>query len=142
MSAVFVDTSAFVAFALRRDDRHAEARSGFDELLNSRTPLVTSDWVFGETVSFIRRRAGYAPARATGERLRESPSLEIVAVDKAAADKAWEHFVGYRFDDLSLVDCVSFTLMRARRIRRAFTFDRHFADAGFELLTAPPAERG
>ena len=34
----------------------------------------------------------------------------------------------------SLVDCVSFEVMRRRGITRAFAFDRHFADAGFELV--------
>jgi predicted nucleic acid-binding protein len=136
--SVFVDTSAFVAFALRRDDRHVAARTCFRALMESRTQLVTSDWVFGETVSFVRRRAGYSVAREAGERLRESPSLEIVSVDKNTVEEAWESFVGYRFDDLSLVDCVSFTLMRSRKIRKVFTFDRHFREAGFDLL---PSEK-
>jgi uncharacterized protein len=132
--SAFVDTGAFVAFALRRDDRHTEARRSFERLVESREPLVTTDWVFGETVTFIRRRAGYAAAREVGERLRQSPSLEIVAAGPDVVDRAWEQFLNYRFDDLSLVDCVSFVVMRSRRIRRAFTFDRHFAEAGFDLL--------
>jgi hypothetical protein len=31
-------------------------------------------------------------------------------------------------------DCVSFALMRRHDLNRAFTFDRHFADAGFEVV--------
>ncbi len=33
----------------------------------------------------------------------------------------------------SFTDCVSFVLMKRRRLRRVFTFDRHFAAAGFEM---------
>ena len=35
-------------------------------------------------------------------------------------------------------DCISFVLMRTLRITRAFSFDRHFAHAGFTLW---PEER-
>ncbi len=35
---------------------------------------------------------------------------------------------------LSLCDAASFIVMRERGVTTAFTFDRHFADAGFELL--------
>jgi len=37
---------------------------------------------------------------------------------------------------LSLVDCVSFEVMRREGIRRVFAFDAHFADHGFD--TIPP----
>jgi len=33
---------------------------------------------------------------------------------------------------LSLVDCISFEVMRRRGIKTAFTFDDHFAEQGFE----------
>jgi len=36
--------------------------------------------------------------------------------------------------DLSLVDTTSFQIMRRERIDRAFAFDQHFTDAGFEEL--------
>jgi len=35
---------------------------------------------------------------------------------------------------LSLVDCVSFEIMRRLGIKRAFAFDRHFEEQGFECL--------
>jgi uncharacterized protein len=34
--------------------------------------------------------------------------------------------------DLSLVDCASFEVARRARARRAFAFDRHFVERGFE----------
>ena len=40
------------------------------------------------------------------------------------------------FDDqmFSLTDAVSFEVMRVRRIAEAFTFDRHFATAGYRMV--------
>jgi len=35
---------------------------------------------------------------------------------------------------VSLVDCGSFYVMRRLGIKRAFTFDRHFTEQGFECV--------
>jgi predicted nucleic acid-binding protein len=35
---------------------------------------------------------------------------------------------------LSLVDCISFKVMRARSARVAFAFDEHFVEQRFEVL--------
>ncbi len=35
---------------------------------------------------------------------------------------------------VSFTDCISFVLMKRFRIRTAFTFDQHFARAGFEVI--------
>lgn len=35
---------------------------------------------------------------------------------------------------LSLRDAASFIVMRDRHLRRAFTLDRHFREAGFEIV--------
>ena len=133
---VFVDTAAFVALTLREDDGHERARRVWRDLEKKRAKLLTSDWVFGETVSFLRRRAGYDVARDVGERLRASRLLEIAAADPDLVEGAWSLFLSHPFPNLSLVDCVSFALMHERKARLAFTFDGHFQDAGFELLPA------
>ena len=36
---------------------------------------------------------------------------------------------------LSLVDCVSFQIMRQQGVRAAFCFDSHFREQGFDVLT-------
>lgn len=131
---VFVDTSAFVALALARDAQHETALATWHKLEEERCPLLTTDWVFGETVSFVRRRAGYTAARTLGERLRMSRVLDIAHADDAIVARGWEAFLAHRFDHLSLVDAVSFVMMRTRRVRRVFSFDRHFSEAGFDRI--------
>ncbi|MCU0722568.1 MAG: VapC toxin family PIN domain ribonuclease, partial [Planctomycetes bacterium] len=51
--------------------------------------------------------------------------------DHAAAVSAW---LAARRKDLSLVDCASFEVMRRLGLRRAFAFDRHFEQEGFEKV--------
>lgn len=43
----------------------------------------------------------------------------------------------YRYDDkdLSMTDAISFAIMERLHIMKAFTFDRHFAQYGFSVLT-------
>jgi predicted nucleic acid-binding protein len=40
----------------------------------------------------------------------------------------------YSDHEVSFTDCVSFAIMRRQQIRTAFTFDRHFRDAGFRVI--------
>jgi predicted nucleic acid-binding protein len=48
--------------------------------------------------------------------------------------RAWEEFDSGNPGDAGIVDLVSFTVMRRIGINRAFTNDRHFTAAGFEIL--------
>jgi predicted nucleic acid-binding protein len=55
-------------------------------------------------------------------------------VTRATHERAveWLRTAGRRH--VSLVDAVSFVVMRARQIEVAFAFDPHFVRAGFRLL--------
>jgi predicted nucleic acid-binding protein len=46
---------------------------------------------------------------------------------------ALERFEKYADQNVSFTDCVSFVLMQKHGIRTAFSFDRHFAMAGFDV---------
>ena len=56
-----------------------------------------------------------------------NPDVALLASSKGLIRKQAER--GYSF-----VDCLSFCLMRERRIREALTSDEHFRRAGFEGL--------
>jgi predicted nucleic acid-binding protein len=56
-------------------------------------------------------------------RVTEALWLKALALYEARADKEW-----------GLTDCISFEVMRERRIKTALTADHHFAQAGFAAL--------
>lgn len=60
-----------------------------------------------------------------------STILDVGPADLNAA-RAWLDRRDLR--KLGLVDATSFVLMKKHKLRRAFTFDAHFAAAGFKLL--------
>ena len=54
-----------------------------------------------------------------------------------ASDEERAREIIYQYDDkdFSMTDAISFAVMERLRIARAFTFDRHFAQYGFTVLT-------
>jgi predicted nucleic acid-binding protein len=130
----FVDTSALLAFLDRDANRHEEVVASLAGVFRDRSG-VTHNYILIETEALAHRRLGAGVAR----RLLEDvvPVLEIVWVDAelhAAAVTA--HLRALRRRS-SLVDQVSFELMRRRGISVTVALDRDFARSGFEVL--PPA---
>lgn len=130
---IFVDTGAFVARYLERDQYHDRAREGWERIARERPPLVTSHDVLDETLTLLARRAGAGFAAERGRRLLASPSLELLRSTAETEAQALRLLERYADQRLSFTDCLSFALMRRQAIARAFTFDRHFALAGFEI---------
>jgi predicted nucleic acid-binding protein len=60
-----------------------------------------------------------------------------VALDDGQLAAAWREFVRTPDPELSLCDAASFTVMRGRNLRRAFTLDGLFRDAGFDVVPGP-----
>ena len=66
--------------------------------------------------------------------LYKSPKIDIVQSGREDELDALRWMRKYADQDISFTDCVSFALMRRHKIRAAFTFDRHFKLAGFEVI--------
>lgn len=64
------------------------------------------------------------------------PVIEVVWVDESLHATATAAWLAAARRSLSLVDCASFAVMRARGVRRAFAFDQHFDEQGFTPATA------
>jgi uncharacterized protein len=129
VSQVFVDTSALYALLVRSDQRHGDARRVFDRLKAEEAVLVTSSYVLVETYALLGRRIGLGAVAAF--RNDFAPLLEVAWVDPATHDAALDALLERSSRELSLVDLVSFLVMRGRGIDEAFAFDRHFEEEGF-----------
>lgn len=132
--AVFVDTGAWIALALSRDPFHARAVELWESLLGDGVSLHTSVAVILETFTFLDRNAHRDVALAWKDSLDDIVRLRILTVTPADLDNAWPYFQRRDLHKLSAVDATSFVLMSHEKIRTAFTFDHHFAMAGFRLV--------
>ena len=129
----FVDTSAFYALLTAEDEFNEGAARWLDTVsTESDEHLVTHSYVVVETVSLVHRRLGAGMTRAFLEDLL--PVCEIRFVDEPLHARATSAFLGGLGRRPSFVDRVSFELMRAARIRRAFAFDPDFGREGFETV--------
>jgi predicted nucleic acid-binding protein len=144
---ILVDTSALIAMTDPREAWHEAAAATWRRLRDGREKFLITDLILAETIVWLRRRAGHALALRAGEMLQSSAVTELAFVDHALLQQAWALFRRYRDQELSLTDCVSFALMRARKVQRAFAFDDDFAAMGFEVLgpdaddeTRPPSK--
>jgi hypothetical protein len=123
MKRVFVDTGAWYALVDKKDPDHGKAA---DFLRTNTLPLITTNFVFGETVTLMRMRLGWNIAGDFGKKLRGSGLVSLVSLKDDDEERAWEIFLKYKDKNFSYTDCTSFALMERLRIDTAFSFDSHF----------------
>lgn len=131
---MFVDTGAWIALALTRDPLHARAGSTWSDLLSAGAKLRTSVPVVIETFTFLDRNATRQVALTWKASLSTVGQLRLLPSTTRDLEQAWKYFERPDLHKLSAVDAVSFVLMTDRRIRKAFAFDNHFSEAGFQLI--------
>ena len=61
-------------------------------------------------------------------------TIEIVSSTLQDEYEALRYFRKFADQQVSFTDCISFAIMKRDRISTAFTFDRHFLDAGFKVI--------
>ena len=133
MKRVFVDTSAWYAYARHDDPDHEAVREALEEWEGR---LVTSNFVFDEVATLVSARLGHAAAVRVGEALKDPGTVELVRLTAEDEEDAWDHFKRRKDKGYSFTDCASFALMRRLRIPTAVTTDRHFLQAGFQVQPA------
>jgi predicted nucleic acid-binding protein len=128
---IFVDTGAFVARHLPRDQYHSVAIAAWRELERGTERCVTTNHVVDETVTLLARWAGSRFSAGRGRALLSSHQLEIVRPEADLETDAIGWLERFEYQALSYTDCLSFAVMKKAGITRAFTFDGHFRIAGF-----------
>lgn len=132
MNSIFIDTSAFLAVLDADDEYHSRAKRAWEEILSSGCPLITSNYILVETSALVQNRLGLQATRVFQEDIL--PLLTIRWVDATIHSAATSALLAANRKKLSLVDCVSFEVMRHAVIKCAFTFDRHFKEQGFDSV--------
>lgn len=127
----FVDSSALFALVDRDDPRCRSAKQAL-VALRDQGSLHTHSYVLAETTAIAQRRLGMAAARQVLTEL--VPLLDVHWVDETTHQAAVAALVAAGRRKVSLVDWTSFHVMRTAGIPRAFAFDEHFAEQGFELI--------
>lgn len=134
MTRVFADTSYWIALLNSRDELHGNAVALARKFASA--TVVTSEMVCVELLNSFSNggpRLRRIVAQAV-DALRSNARVVVwpqsteqfrAALEQygQVADKAW-----------SVTDCASFQIMRVEEISAALTHDRHFGQAGFDVL--------
>lgn len=91
--AVFVDTWGWMALGYRREPRHAEVKSIYQELRSNRVPIHTTDYVLDEVITLLFRREKFHEAIHFMEGIFAAAALGQVRIERVTTDRfleAWE----------------------------------------------------
>jgi predicted nucleic acid-binding protein len=132
----FIDTSAIMAVLNASDRYHSWAKSAWQDLLIQDVQVICSNYVLVEAISILQNRFGLEAVRLLQNDI--VPVLEIAWVDGNIHRQAVSAMLVANRRQLSLVDCVSFEIMRQLEITQVFTFDPHFAEQGFKVIPPTP----
>jgi uncharacterized protein len=128
---IFVDTSAFFALADRADQNHHIAKVTLKSVAESES-FFTHNYVIIESVALMQRRLGISVVQRF---LEDMKSFDIHWVSQELQIRAVQSLLQNKKRSVSLVDYVSFEVMRARKSDTAFVFDADFQKAGFKVLS-------
>jgi uncharacterized protein len=128
----FIDTSAFYALLDRDDANHSSAKRVWPDMLNPGNILVTSNYILIETFALLQNRLGFDAVRGLQEDIL--PLVNVEFVNSEAHRSGVTALLSASRRGLSLVDCVSFEVMRSSGIKSVFAFDSHFKEQGFTLI--------
>src|SRR3990167_5787999 len=116
---IFVDTSAFFAL-LDKDDANPE------------NVLITTNYILVESFALIQHRLGIDAVMGLQEDIL--PIINVEWITSGVHRSGVSALLAASRRKLSLVDCISFEIMRNSGIKTIFTFDSHFEEQGFHCI--------
>jgi len=136
MNKVFIDTGGWLAFMNKKDRYNQLAEEYFIKLRKENIPLITSNYVISETLTWLNYNNYHDIAVKAMKLWKEAEivnHLSIYWVDKNITEEAWLIFEKFSDHKLSFTDCTSFAICRKTKIKKVFSFDTHFNVLGFLL---------
>ncbi|KAM3091166.1 type II toxin-antitoxin system VapC family toxin [Phormidesmis sp. 146-35] len=136
MNNLFIDTSGWASLFITQEPSHPLANQVLNQALQQRQTLITSNYIISELVALLHRPLRQPRSRIFEiiDAIKTVPYVQIIHLDQATDQTAWELCKSRPDKSWSLVDCSSFVLMQQFNIQQAFTTDHHFEQAGFIRL--------
>lgn len=134
MTAVFADSWAWIVLFNRQDQYHKEALQVWQDLLREKRSIITSEFVWIETLNAMSLPGMRGAAIRGMDRVRGSEAVKTVGMDAAHLQRGLDLYRARTDKGWSLTDCISFVIMEEQGLSEAFTGDRHFEQCGFRIL--------
>lgn len=131
MNQIFIDTGFIIALINERDQYHQQAVELSVQFEGH--PFLTTDAVLLEVGNALVRNYKRQAIEII-EQFLDADEIEVVSLTPQLFNQAVRFYKRYQHKEWGLVDCVSFTVMREAGVMQALAFDKHFVQAGFQLL--------
>lgn len=133
-SEVFLDTAYAIALANAKDQFHHKAVDLAKQLRLYKTNLITTRAVLLEIGNALSGQRFRGAAVKLLDALEADPTVGIVSLTDGLYAQALNLYRTRLDKEWELVDCLSFVVMRERKLASALTTDMHFQQAGFRIL--------
>lgn len=130
--SVFVDTSYVLANVFKDDKHHIKALELSKVIASNRINIITTELILIEIADSLTKVKFRNDAVLAIRDLRKIAMVEKVDLD--VLSRAWDLFNSRSDKEWSMTDCYSFIVMKKYGIKQALTTDKHFEQAGFEIL--------
>ena len=128
---IFLDNSAAYAAIDVADPNHRDAAERLQAALQQRVPVLTHNYVVLESTALIQWRLGLHVALSF---LKDTRILKIHWVTPNEHNEAVQLLERRGKRNLSLVDCMSFVVMKQYGITTALAYDSDFQAEGFNVF--------
>ena len=132
---IFIDTSAFISLGDKDDRDHINISSLFNKITKQGADLITTGYIYAETINLIKRKKNSYFAIKIGDLIRASEIVEVYSPGNADKELAWNIFKKYSDQDFSYTDCFSFAVIQNLRIEQALTLDKDFEIFGIKIIS-------
>ena len=129
--SIFIDSSYILALVNTHDEFHKIAKRLANEI---NTKLVTTEAILVEIGNALSRLQWRELSIATLNDLRNDESVEVIPISPELFTKALKLYSSRLDKEWGMTDCISFVVMKDRKLTDALTTDHHFEQAGFKVL--------
>ncbi len=129
---IFIDTGFVIGLIYEQDQYHQQAINL--SIKYEQYSFVTTDAVLLELGNAVVRHSKPKAIKII-EDFYTSDNVNIVNLTPQLFEEAFNLYKQYEDKTWGLVDCLSFIVMWKLNINKVLTFDKHFSQAGFNILT-------
>jgi len=132
LKAKFIDTRFLIALINEKDQYHQTALR-LSHLIENQ-PVVITDCVLLEIGNALAKNFRKEAMQLINY-FENSSEVNLIHLNAIIFQKACQLFALHQDKTWGLVDCVSFVVMREMKLNDVLTFDKHFSQAGFNIIS-------
>lgn len=132
LKAKFIDTGFLIALINEKDQYHQIALQ-LSHVIENQSVVIT-DCVLLEVGNALAKNFRKEAMQLINY-FENSSEVNLVHLKPTIFQKAYQLYALHQDKTWGLVDCVSFVVMREMKLNDVLTFDKHFSQAGFNIVS-------